>query len=246
MVIMKSNLNIINTAPSGPKTGYSNKKCYAKSDNNCAQKITKEHIIGKGVTGILEAANPIEDGKLGFFGPNYVPKIPVKDFFSYTLCKRHNEALSAIDTIGIKFFRNLFGMQNKNEDKDIPGYEFERWMLKVLCNISSSGNWFSKGKKIPKLKPHPTFLKILFEGFPFPEGWGLYIAKEIKNRGPLAFSWFPMITQAVHGLEFKFKFIRIVFAIGDIRGMHEKLIYHPLSLALDLPGVNTREIRFLW
>lgn len=236
---------IINTAPPIPKTEYSNEKCYAKTYNNCVPKITNEHIVGRVVTKIMKEAHPFKDGKIKMIGPDYLPNIPPIEFKSNILCKRHNEAMSGIDDIGQKFFRILFGQKEENESNFIPGYELERWMLKLLCNLSSSGNWFSKGNKIPKLEPHPTFLKILFEGFPFPEGWGLYILRKVKPSGPL-FGISPLITNAIYGLKLKIGYLHYFFAIDDMRGAHEEIIYHPESLILELSEADKREIHLLW
>lgn len=237
---------ILDTAPPDPKTEYSNENCYAKAYNNCSQKLSKEHIFGKGVTKIIKEANPLENGDIAFIDPDYIPNIPPENFVSNILCERHNNALNKIDNIGQTFIRILYGKKKKNEINFISGYELERWMLKVLCNVSASGNWFLKGNRVKKLKPHPIFLKILFEGFPFPEGWGLYIAKKIKYRGPLVFSVSPLIGHSVHGLEFKMGYIQLFFTIEDARNVDDRLIYHPLSVILDLSEAGKREINLLW
>jgi hypothetical protein len=50
----------------------------------------------------------------------------------------------------------------------------ERWMLKVLCGIISSGNAMFRNEPIPKSNPPLAWLQILFAKMEMPVNWGLY------------------------------------------------------------------------
>ena len=99
-------------------------------------------------------------------------KISIKAMASKVLCKRHNEALSKLDT-GVTFLAqtvNRFDKSNPsaNESASFSGSDFERWMLKCLLGLSASGNITGTLKS--------ECLDLLFSRQTWPPHWGLYFS----------------------------------------------------------------------
>lgn len=105
--------------------------------------------------------------------------IGLKSATKRVLCKRHNSALSSIDTVGAAFVRahaelmiHLHEGKQGDYHRLFNGYDIERWMLKILCaqqheeRIPGFGDL--KVWTVPK-----NWLEILFHGAPFPPGAGL-------------------------------------------------------------------------
>jgi hypothetical protein len=96
------------------------------------------------------------------------------------LCKGHNNRLTQLDELGTKFVVAIQRCLANLREPPGPellflfnGDDLERWMLKVLCgvafanrrdNVQLPGDWH----------PPLEWLRIIFEGAPFPARCGLY------------------------------------------------------------------------
>ena len=106
------------------------------------------------------------------------------------LCKRHNSALSSLDKVGASFTRahaelmiHLQTGRQGDYHRLLSGYDVERWMLKILCAQHHEER--IPGSDDPQLWTVPkSWLKILFQGAPFPPGAGLYSPKHRKPDSP--------------------------------------------------------------
>jgi hypothetical protein len=112
-------------------------------------------------------------------------QLPTPSLASRILCKRHNEALSGLDAMALRFFQILDSAIRQTEGRDrvalFDGTDFERWMLKTLCGAAFSAN-ADIGDLPTDWRPDLLWLNILFRGEPFPERLGLYFAGETSDR----------------------------------------------------------------
>ncbi len=90
----------------GPRTGYANPRCYARSSNDCDEELTREHFITDDLLGAISA-----DGKVVVEGAAWQDKttrqktIGRGSLSRKMLCCRHNNALSPLDKVAAEFFR---------------------------------------------------------------------------------------------------------------------------------------------
>jgi hypothetical protein len=171
----------VNIRPPGPVTGFSHPRCYAGLTNDCSHQLSREHAISHAV--LRELAN--ERGFSKVKGLRWQGKDNEFEFFPTTalaskvLCKRHNEALSPLDTIGVRFFNTFNRIDDEIRDPKLQianrlftfnGDVIERWMLKTLCGFLASKNIDSPdGYNIPL-----HWVEILFCDQEMPPECGLY------------------------------------------------------------------------
>jgi len=112
---------------------------------------------------------------------NRTVELPTARLASKMLCKRHNEALSSLDAVALRFFQKLDNAIRQRERRNraflFDGTDFERWMLKTLCGVAASG-YADIGTVSSDWKPHILWLNILFDGEPFPDRWGFYYSEQ--------------------------------------------------------------------
>jgi hypothetical protein len=90
------------STPSLPKTGFSQRNCYLGGDGNCSEGITAEHYISKAVLQVLGEQIKI-DGMLWLLGEEKI--VGINSLTAKLLCKRHNNALSPLDSEAGNFCR---------------------------------------------------------------------------------------------------------------------------------------------
>jgi hypothetical protein len=181
-----------------PKTGLSTPRCYAADLADCSEKISGEHYISHGILRELsEDGVAVEVEGLAWLGDDGKKKLPAKGLTSNILCKRHNEALSGLDSLAKRFFLSIdridkeFGSDiSDGEDRVFlfNGHDVERWMLKTLCGMVFSGSASTQIAPIRGWKPNTLWVKILFGKERFPNKWGIYFSGNIgevsvTNRG---------------------------------------------------------------
>jgi hypothetical protein len=159
-------------------------RCYAAPLRDCAPPISAEHPVSE--SALLEVTS---GSILRVFGERFRAQGPegkVIGLASATkrvLCKRHNSALSSLDTVGAAFARahaelmiHLDDGKQGDYHRLFNGYDVERWMLKILCaqqhDARITGSDDLEAWIVPK-----SWLEILFHGAPFPLGAGLYSPK---------------------------------------------------------------------
>lgn len=167
-----------NTIPKPPKTGYSNNMCFARSLNDCSEKISKEHFISDSVLKLINKKGSFEISKTHWIPDGESRTITRASLASHILCERHNSVLSPLDNFAKNFFSFLFDEEKKTKVKLINGLELERWMLKVFCGALASGNIIPNSRH---WEPRKEWLDILFNKSYIPSNGGLYFVKGIFN-----------------------------------------------------------------
>ncbi len=174
-----------NCKPPGPPTGFAHLACYARQLNDCSVEISGEHLFSEVMLKLLVGA----DGKFARTG---YPWQAEGEFQSLTpatckanvLCKRHNNALSPLDTTAGAFFKAILKTPEFLQNHELrvlilSGDDLERWILKTLCTHivvtrKFGANW----------EPPLEWLSILWGMKPFPPQCGLYFNHEVGQSMP--------------------------------------------------------------
>src|SRR5215472_8022840 len=92
--------------PPAPVTGYAKAGCYMKWTADCSRKMSREHFVSDNVLTLVGETNVAVNGAPWL--PQGVTKpLPISALVGNILCKRHNEAMSSLDTTAGKFFRSV-------------------------------------------------------------------------------------------------------------------------------------------
>jgi hypothetical protein len=131
--------------PPPPKTNYSHAKCYLSETADCDDKRTGEHYISDAV--LREIGNKIEISGMPWLDPGERRTVGIGALTANVLCRRHNSALSPLDTVAAEFFAALKeidanfakrSLSRKGLKFSISGEALELWMLKATCGICLS------------------------------------------------------------------------------------------------------------
>lgn len=191
-----------------------------------------------------------------------VPKsLPPRAIAGRILCDRHNSALSPLDDVAGRFFDRLEAAAIFPETGDsrpsnslsiFSGLDIERWMLKLMCGLASSGNMSFSNKPLPDTTIPAEWLRILFGNEPFPEGQGLYahatVGRQFETvRGitvrPLAsYGRLSGIRLSLNGVEFALSMMAPALAHPELSRSY---VYRPLELHFTIPEAE-HSITFHW
>ncbi len=157
--------------------------CWAAALGNCAEKITREHVVSQC---LFETQTVMVQG---FNWCLSEPKqIGLANLVGRILCKRHNEGLSDLDAAALNAFKAFREGIRLNQVRgklkkpicwnvkrlEINGPLLERWFLKTLINLSVGGEW-PMGSGV-KGSPSRELVEIAFGKRQFEHGAGLYVA----------------------------------------------------------------------
>lgn len=171
------------TTPPLPKTSASHDSCYASKLADCSSSISGEHYISENLLKHLNRTKSLTVSGFPWLSTGQQRIVSPKSLTANVLCTRHNSALSGLDDTAVRFFEAF------NEDRAAGsgqqllhlfcGHDLERWLLKILCGMASSGNLdcHEEDRAIPK-----HWLEILFGTADFTNEQGLYICVEPGER----------------------------------------------------------------
>lgn len=170
--------------PPGPKSGLSNPNCYLNFTNDCCETKSREHYISK----VILEQMPGSVVTLPWFDE---PKsLPPNALTTNVLCKRHNSALSPLDTEAGRFFQALRRLQEPSQAGAsavvewhlCSGRMIELWVYKVLAAAFHGGVLHGgDGKPMRETSTLNTALFVdQLEGKPPPKGAGLYIGPHFE------------------------------------------------------------------
>jgi hypothetical protein len=174
-----------NCRPPGPKSGFANSGCYARKLDDCGNEMSGEHLFSETMLKLLTDA----DGKLLRAGYPWQQEGEVQQLTPATckanvLCKRHNNALSPLDTTGGRFLRAILSTPDFLQNHELrvlllSGDDFERWILKTLCTHIVATRKFGDS-----WEPPLAWIDFLWGMSSLPPGCGLYYNQEIGNPNP--------------------------------------------------------------
>lgn len=135
----------LSTKPPGPRTGHSIPGCYAAPLADCGGRpSTLEQYVSKAL--LLRFGN-----KFHVDGPDWAVQgkyFTEKSLRAKVLCERHNGALSPLDRVIGEFYDVLSAAHRGRVGiRDFDGEDLERWALKVMLGVASSGSAVIAGKR---------------------------------------------------------------------------------------------------
>lgn len=167
------------------------------------------------------------------------------------LCRRHNEALSPLDATAHRFFSFILGKSSSTELL-LPGYELERWFLKLLCGMMSKGLGTVAGQRIPAVLPERGLVQTLFEAAPIPKGCGVSFMLEDRVESLSSMHVYIMANEraGVFGCGLRLGYCHTIFTLGPITSTPKRdgkagFMHHPSCLLISGHGPD-REVHFGW
>ncbi|MBL6447626.1 SEC-C domain-containing protein [Fulvivirga sp. 29W222] len=237
-----------------PKSGYQHSRCYANTLNDCDSQITREHYLSNNLLADFEENNTVKIFGLPWQEKQSYDLLSRKSMVSKILCKHHNESLSPFDVEIAYFYRAIvefdedFNSEQPSTDfKIIAGENLERWMLKTVCAFIASQQFHRNGEK-SKLELKSIYNEILYEGRPFPSGWGLYFDMEgnKKTQKYRSFSFVPFEANGeLKGISFYIANFKFNFLLGEPDAPDYWGIYHPSSIVFK-QGEIKKELLITW
>ena len=251
---------LCNTQPPLPITGYSHPSCYAASLGDCSPSISREHYIS---AGLLHRLRKDPGGMIRVSGLAWAKdekRVSVNSLASKILCERHNNALSPLDSIGVRIFDTIARIKSDfalRQDHDqaflFNGHDVERWLLKTLCGIAMSGGLLDANRERSDWKPDLPLLEMLFGLRSLPANCGLrcgafepgdhdernieftpHISSDKKKLLATSFRMFPI--RFILVLEYPFEGMDIILP---------ELQHHP-ELVVFRAGDGKKVIMFRW
>ena len=209
------------------------KKCWANKISPCSEKLSKEHLVSKGI--FTSNIITITGQPWSEVGENV--DIGINSFTSKILCTKHNNEFSTLDKQGIEAFTifkqfdklhlNRSKMKprrwNVINSKKIDGLLLERWLLKTTINLSlftskpkPLGLGFNSTNNLPS-----ELVEIVFGKRYFPDGMGLHVAFGDKQKFDMNKDevFFNSIEQndRVAGAFFSLRNFRFFLSLTDIK-----------------------------
>jgi len=217
--------------------------------------LSREHFISHGILKVLSHDGLVEIDGFNWQEEKATQELPTPTLASRMLCKRHNEALSGLDAMALRFFQRLDNAIRQTERRDcvflLDGTDFERWMLKTLCGGVFSGNAHTRDASTD-WRPSLQWLNILFGGELFPGRWGFYYSGESADtiEGGFKLRTLSNSTDGVYGVRISLDDELFLFLMAtppeDLAGTYlARYIYRPKEIVL-LNGDCETVIRFGW
>lgn len=230
-------------------------KCYASELAGCSDNISLEHYMSRAVLERLQVVGGVlrVDGLRGRVAQRD-SSIPIGRIGAKILCSKHNSALSPLDLVGARFFESLSravehagqtGASGPDRVTLLSGFDFERWLLKVL--IGATASVLPEGAR--DWRPPSRWLAILFDGTPFMEDEGLWFVGEVGDAFPVADSVsFGAIskeaTGEVVGLTIHLR--GFAFALSLRPGLIRRGLHRPGEICFGPSGGIERLIKLGW
>lgn len=220
--------------PSGPRTGYSHSKCYARELGDCSETITREHYISENILKLLNVTEVA--GAAWHADPDELVPASPRWLASKMLCDRHNSALSPLDSEAGRFIDTLLRFDHALRDSAPPvttedvtcnGADIERWMLKVLVGMAYGGAF-----KTAEIRHDAPVVPTLFGERNWPAGWGLSV---VPSSSPIwGHQGFEVVTHVhedrIWGARFAIGGVLLDFSLGRPDPPAQR---RPAGLALD-------------
>jgi hypothetical protein len=224
--------------------------------NTCDDTLSREHLISESVLKVLADKQVQVSGLPWLNGQSKVLSFP--SLVSRCLCTRHNSVLSPIDTAGANLFRAIqtcgTTVSGRRQQFLLSGHDVERWMLRTLAALGTSGNFAIDGAVIdPSFVDRLRIVELLEKPAFWKEPLGVYLLRgprhQFKQREDVQLA--PIIekngagivgiTLNIQGLEFA-----LLASEHDVRGTGlDKAIYRPDALEFNMAGLRHR-IQLSW
>lgn len=171
-------------SPPPPATGLSKPGCYLALTNDCDGVLSQEHYVSK--CALHHVDDVVEVSGFPWLTQAETRPVPVLALTAGILCKRHNEALWPLDTIGGQLVGAIreFAFSDVQASRRIVvlnGRDVERWMLKCLFASMASRNLQSKSGESLTADITHRCVQLLYDDVPFEAGRGLYVRTDYPS-----------------------------------------------------------------
>ena len=153
---------------------------------SCKDGISGEHLISESIMRLLAG-----DGEFKISGLPWLPlgefkSIGFKSLTANCLCVKHNSCLHSLDDAALAFFTALKSCMDKDAKQlrfIVSGHDIERWLLKTIKVMATSGN-LSQGqvKLSGEFASDVRVIEMLDNPHQWSPGTGLYC---VMNAGDL-------------------------------------------------------------
>lgn len=236
------------TQPPGPRTSYSNQRCYAAVLRDCDDKMSNEHYFSRGVLRALAEGSPNNTVRARGLGHPDADLPPDRVAQSKILCRRHNSALCPIDTIGGRLFAAVseaLKLIPSYSCRLLTGLDVERWLLKVACGILAAGK-----RSVPS-----EWVNILFGRADLDPIRGLYMhvpaGETVRENAGVACGLFSRAGVPT-GVDFAFDGVRFTLDMAGDRRTHRESdigsikVYRPIGVWFDHHESTSFHLGFEW
>jgi hypothetical protein len=219
--------------------------CYAIHLGNCAGGRSKEHYISESVLEI--AGTAIQISGFPWQRAGETAHIGAASLAAKMLCRRHNEQLSPLDSVGKDFLAGLKSSFHEasegrfsNRTYQIRGKSLELWLLKVLCGVL----------RLRRIAVPEEWIDILFQRKPWPDGTGMHI---LVARGEAA--WYFTLVRVtlveatedptqIRGAKFGIGGLAMLLAFGTPRLTEPgvQTIFRPGSILIETDGKRHQHV----
>lgn len=243
------------TRPKGHRSGRGVRGCYAAALNDCGGDLEAEHFVSKNLLQQLGRCFTVTGPPWAQRGKKTSPKA----FKAHVLCKRHNGALSPVDTAAGRSYRCMLNAANGVEigNHEFDGDDLERWAIKLLLGANASNNIAdSEGRAYNSGEPPLDYLQFLFGERDVHPGCGFMFASSLEGMEEKTnLSWRPLsfrqgTSELIHGVTIKvancFQFLTtVVTSRENIGGVH--LWHRPTGFVFqDQGGRDSGHIKLHW
>lgn len=166
-------------------TLYENPRCYAGKLGGCSDVMSREDWLTKSVLDKIRnrgSRKTISVSGLWWQKPGAREDLGTSAIRSWTLCKVHNYALSAIDATGGRLFESAIQLADHigqggrlAGELVVDGHTIERWLLKILCGSLAAKQYRDerRGKNVG-IRPPLSWIEFLYNRRPWPDDIGIY------------------------------------------------------------------------
>ncbi len=166
--------------PTPPISGVVNPACYMSSTSDCSNDSEREHFFSESILRELSmGAKHVWAAGMHWMAPEVPERAATKGISARVLCGRHNRALGPLDAAAVGFFRTLREIRPTDGEEPPPthslysGHDIERWLLKVMLGLATSGLARDQdGERCKTGKPPVVFARALLDPRWWPPGFG--------------------------------------------------------------------------
>lgn len=157
---------------------------------NCSSARSKEHYISEGILARLNDGQALAVSGLPWIPQGQSRNVSPEALGSNVLCKRHNEAFSALDAAAVELFEYLEAVSisvaargSGRSAKLVSGDAVKLWALKALCGFCASGQAVNKdGKELRAWTPPTEWINALEQRVALPESVGVYFLGKVNMQ----------------------------------------------------------------
>lgn len=159
-------------------------RCYMKELGSCDGGISGEHLITESIMLLLKGDDDFSISGVPWLASGETRIISPKNLTANCLCRKHNSALSLLDTAALYFFTALKSCLEREAQSVrylVCGHDIERWLLKTVKAMAVSKNLARGGERLSGAFSRDTeLLNMLDDPTNWPDDAGLYC---VMNTG---------------------------------------------------------------